>query len=361
MKLTLDKHLGERILREEAKLADSEDAPEKWLERIEALSQVCEKHDVRTHIAHLGIAILAKATDRRVDPFAIKARSKRPGAYSARSFGDALVRNARELGIDLGTRGREPLQNQPYEKSDEVSGDMVVKPATRPALDAHMEALAALSRVGTESDAREVLRAYIQVRRRYTPAYPEADHGPMGLSTAEFVLRLEDFVAAKSEGGRRAQAVAAGLVAAAYGPQQVVCQRINDPDRKLPGDVGLRSRDESGWEIVLEVRDKQVTPSDIQIFAEKALDAGARKAAVVAVAGGQSPLEALEQTAFAAKHGLLLTLLPGWRPLVETMLLWSQRPTGELVAGMHTEIHNQLVLIEASPAAVLQWKTLRSG
>src|SRR5690606_27642933 len=115
---------------------------EEWIQRLMHLSDICEVHNVRTHIAFVGTAILAKATNRNVDPFSIKATSSRPGAYSARGLGHgALVPKAAELGIDLGTRGREPLNNQPYFRSVAVSSDMPIREQTRPALDATMAIL----------------------------------------------------------------------------------------------------------------------------------------------------------------------------------------------------------------------------
>lgn len=77
--LRLNKHRAVEILLEEAARADKTSAPAAWAERVDRLSRVCEQVNARTHIAALGIAILAKATDVRVDPFALKPGAGTPG------------------------------------------------------------------------------------------------------------------------------------------------------------------------------------------------------------------------------------------------------------------------------------------
>jgi hypothetical protein len=68
---------------------------------------------------------------------------------------------------------------------------------------------------------------------------------------------ITDFVKENSEGGKRAQAVAAGLLGVFAGSERIVSDRINDPDRHLPGDVGIKRTDNPKlWEKVFEVRDK---------------------------------------------------------------------------------------------------------
>ena len=362
MGLQLDKKAATEILLREAQLAETEDAPVEWVERIKRFSEIAKESGVLTHVAFLGIAIHAKATDCRVDPFSIKTRSKRPGAYSARSFGDVLASHAKELEINLGRTGREPLQNQPYEKSDEVSGDMVISEAARPVLRALMEVLSELSRIGTEEDARKVLRAYIQVRRGYEPVYDEADFGELGLSISEFAESTHSFVADASERGRRAQAAVAGLLTAIYGEDRVVTGRIHDPDRNLPGDVGVRDADDpERWFMVLEVRDKPVTPSDLRTFAQKALDSGTARAAVVALSTHQGPIETGKQIAYAAEHGLVLAYFDSWQQLIQNLVLWDDAPPAEILQAAHRYVYDNLVAIEATSDAVRKWNEIKKG
>lgn len=83
----------------------------------------------------LGTALLAKATDRRVDALSIKAGRSHRG-YSARELAkDVLVPAAMRHGVDLRTTGVEPLNNQPFFRYDRVSREMAVRPHVKPYLD----------------------------------------------------------------------------------------------------------------------------------------------------------------------------------------------------------------------------------
>lgn len=361
MGIRLDKKAAADILVQEAALAETKGAPQEWVEQIEWLSQTCENHNVRTHIAFLGTAILAKATDRNIDPFSVKTTSSRPGAYSARGLGhNVLVPYAVELGIDLGTRGREPLNNQPYLQSVDVSSEMRIREAARPALEATMQVLSKLARVATEEEARSVLRAFIKVRRSYRRRYPEADHGSFGISYSEFADDIQSFVLESSEGGKRAQAIVAGLLAARFGSSRIASSVVNDPDRNLPGDVGLRdAADADKWAMLFEVRDKPVTISDIRIFAEKTIEAGCPRAGMVAVGKSQPTLDLDGETAFAARHGLLLIYFEGWFELIYSLLFWDEERIPEMLDAAHSAIYEQLVSIEATVEAVEQWNAIR--
>ena len=222
-----------------------------------------------------GTAILARTVRDDVDVLAIK-EDDGPQAYSARGLcHGALVPASVPLGISLGVSGREPLNNQPYFRESRVSERMPVRAGTRPVLEELMRLLDALSKVASTEEARAVLGAYIVVRRRYVPKrlQPVAIEGDV--DPGWLAERIAGFVAERSEGGRRAQAVAAGLVDVFAGPGRVVAGRINDPDRHLPGDVGVRSvAEEDAWEKVIEVRDKRVAVSDLHAFAAKCLEAG---------------------------------------------------------------------------------------
>src|SRR5437879_199656 len=115
-----------KVLEEQARLALEEPLPDhnEWIDRTRRLSALCE-HGPRTHIAMLGTALLAKATEPRIDVFALKTSAGTPGAYSARALAkDVLAANAPRLGIHLGVSGREPLNNQPYFRGDRIDDDL---------------------------------------------------------------------------------------------------------------------------------------------------------------------------------------------------------------------------------------------
>ncbi len=268
--MRIDKDRAAALVREEA--AANGPVDKAWTAKIEKLSQLCEEGVSKTHIAFLGTVILAKAMNRRADLHAIKPEHApdNPNAFSARTLcHSVLVPLAAELGISLGVTGREPLNNQPYFRMTRLGDDTPVHPGGRAAFTFMVELVDELEKLKTEAGARAALRAFIAVRRRYQPRYL-AREGEVTVTPEQLAVAVKAFVRENSEGGRRAQAVAAGLMDVFAGVERVESGRINDPSRKYPGDVCVRSAaDPEQWEKAIEVRDKPVAASDVQIFGKK--------------------------------------------------------------------------------------------
>lgn len=332
-----------------------------WLRKIEHLSALCEKKgSSRTHIAFIGTAILAKAVDRRADLFAIKPEHApdNPNAFSARILSEnVLVPLAAELGFSLGVTGRQPLNNQPYFRMTRLGDSTPVRRGAQAAFACTVDLVRELQDMD-EAEAREALRAFVDVRRRYQPRY--VDHDGSGAITPDGLLEVIcAFVKQDSEGGRRAQAIVAGLMDVFATPDLVESGRINDPSRKYPGDVCVRSADASDiWEKAIEVRDKPVATSDVQIFAKKCIDMGVREACVVMVSERQAVLDCLALTQWANGFGIGLTLFQGWSEFVDQVLFWSAEPKPVAAAQALGFIHQRLVAVEASPEAVGLWSAL---
>ncbi len=332
-----------------------------WVKKVETLSRLCEEGVSKTHIAFLGTAMIAKAMHRQADLFAIKPEhaGDNPNAFSARTLcHSVLVPLAAELGINIGVTGREPLNNQPYFRMTRLDDGTPVHAGGREAFDYMVERVRELQGLPDESAARAALRAFIAVRRRYQPRYVDHD-GKAVITPDRLVAAIRGLVQDDSENGRRAQAVVAGLMDAVTNPERVESGRINDPSRKYPGDVCLRSAtDPAVWEKAFEVRDKPVTESDVQIFGKKCIDMGVREAALVMVSERQPPLDAAALTQWANQFGLGLTLFDGWEIFVDQALFWAPAPKPVAANSAVGLIHRRLVAVEASPAAVILWRTL---
>ena len=112
------------------------------------------------------------------------------------------------------------------------------------------------------------------------------------ISPEQLTAAIQTFVREDSEGGRRAQAVVAGLLDVFAGEVRVESGRINDPSRHYPGDVCIRAaKDPGSFRKAIEVRDKPVHLSGIQIFCKKCIDKGVLEAAVVMVSDRQQPID----------------------------------------------------------------------
>ncbi len=347
-----------RVFRAEAEGAATFGVDPAWTERIERLSTLCEQGGSATHIAFLGTSILAKSVDPNVDLFAIKPThaSDNSNAYSARSLCHAvLVPLAAELGVNIGVSGREPLNNQPYFRMTYLGDGTPVRASAQPAFDFMVSLVTELRQYNT-AQARVALRAFIAVRRRFQVVY--ATHGgAVSVTWANLAHAIERFVLENSEGGKRAQAVVAGMLDVVAGPDRVESGRINDPSRHYPGDVAVRGMN-GGWEKAIEVRDKRVQESDVYLFGQNCLNRGVRDAAIVLASANQHELDATAITTWAANLGLGMTIFYGWKCFVDQVLWWAGAPKAEGAAEAVRYIESRLIAVEASPEAVRGWHAL---
>jgi SacI restriction endonuclease len=359
--MRIDKTQAIALVRQEAAFAVKGPVDAAWNTKIEKLSRLCEEGVSKTHIAFLGTEIIAKSMDKDVDLYAIKPEHAKnnPNAFSARTLcHSVLVPLAAEIGINLGVTGREPLNNQPYFRMTRLGDDTPVHAGGRAAFTFMLELVKELQALKTEAEAQQALRAFISVRRKYQPRYA-APAGESNVTPEQLTTAIKAFVAEDSEHGKRAQAVVAGLMDVFAGVERVESGRINDPSRKYPGDVCVRSAsDPDIWDKAMEVRDKPVAASDIQIFAKKCVDMAVREAAVVMAAEQQSRLNVETLGAWAAEFGIGLTLFHGWDSFVEQTLFWADLPKPDAANKAVGFIHERLLGVEAAPSSVALWDQL---
>lgn len=361
--MNIDRKRAEAVVRQAARQASAGSIDAEWLEKMETFSRLCEDGTSKTHIAFLGTALIAKAVDPRADLYAIKPTHAPDNryAFSARSLAHGvLVPLAAELGFSIGVTGREPLNNQPYFRMTRLDDGTPVHPGGRRAFDYMLDLIRQLQPADA-ANASRALEAFIAVRRGYIVQY--ADAGTQAVLTPEALLRaVEALVREDAEGGRRAQAVAAGLFDVVFGVDRVESGRINDPSRKYPGDVCVRSaKDPDVWDKAVEVRDKPVSASDVRVFGAKCLAMGVRDAAVLMVSDRQTALDEEAIEAWAAERGLGMTLLYGWASLVEQALYWAAAAKPVAAGDAAGFIRNRLITVEASAAAVASWAQSTSG
>ncbi|MDA8457146.1 restriction endonuclease, SacI family [Acidovorax sp. GBBC 3334] len=344
------------VFRAEAEVGLTVDA--EWARKVEVLSRLCEVGGSATHIAFLVTAMLAKSVDGEVDLYAIKPTHSlgNQNAFSARTLcHGVVVPLAAELGVNIGVNGREPLNNQPYFRMTALGDGTPVHTRARPAFD-YMVSLVDELQSYTRVQARVALRAFIAVRRRYQTVYATSS-GALTVTWATLPTAIQRLVEENSEGGRRAQAVVAGLFDVFAGADQVESGRINDPSRHYPGDVAVRNA-AGGWDKAVEVRDKVVAESDVYIFGRTCLAKGVREAAIVLAAPFQPRLNNLAVANWAANSGLGITLFYGWAYFVDQVLFWSGAPKAQAVEAAVATIEERLVAVQASPASVLIWHSL---
>ncbi len=356
--MRINKSIAAQIIRDEAQTGSVDPV---WAEKVDHLSRLCSEGVAATHIAFLGTAMLAKAVDHRVDLFAIKPKheSGNPYAYSARTLcHEVIVPLAAELGFSIGVTGREPLNNQPYFRMTRLGDETPIHQGSRAAFEYMLTLIHELQEMTAEDAAKEALRAFIAVRRKYQPRY--LDHNSsFSITPDQLSAAIKHFVGLDSEGGRRAQAIVAGLMDVYAGPERVESGRINDPSRNYPGDVCVRSSaDPAVWEKAIEVRDKSVSVQDVQIFGKKCVDMVVREAAVVMASDQQMPLDGLQLTIWANGFGIGITLFQGWDEFIEQALFWSEDPKPLAAKRALGFIYQRLITVEVSPASVSLWESI---
>jgi SacI restriction endonuclease len=348
------------VLRAEAYKVGTDPGPREWREKVERLSSLCLQGKAITHIAFLGTILLARSVNREADVKWIKPTHAKdaPNAFSARTLSEkVLVPVAAELGIHIGATGPQPLNNQPYFRMTYLGDDTPVHSKAKPAFEYMMILVREIEQMD-EAAARDALRAYISVRMRYAPKYAPAA-GTAALSREALISAVVAFVGEESEGGKRAQAVVAGLLDVAFGEDRIITDRINSPSRRYPGDVCvLVEAQNEEIERAFEVKDKPVTMTDIQIFGRKCLEFAVRETTYVLVAKNQSSLDVDNIHSWAQDLGLGLTLFQEWPPLVQQCLFWGRIPSPDGAVDAVSRIRERLITIEVSPASVERWERI---
>jgi hypothetical protein len=133
--------------------------PELWIRRVERLGAL----GIKTYIAALGSALLAKATNPQVDSLAQDIGAG-PHGYSLRKVGEFLSVNSQGR-FHMGTKSRWPLNNRPFlggpgriDEFTKISGK------AQPAYELFRDCLVDLNHA-TRGDALLAFAAWLRVRR----------------------------------------------------------------------------------------------------------------------------------------------------------------------------------------------------
>jgi hypothetical protein len=276
------KRLDQTLDRAHAIARSEQEVPSDWLHRVERIEECPSK----TYIAALGAALLAKATDSRVDSLA-RAASAGPSGYSIRSVGEFMAAEAQRYGYHLGATGPWPLNNSPfYRNADRIDRFTNIRGDAKPYYEDLVRYLQDLNKL-TEDEAVLGLAAFLRRRIAYADALnaeSAAVASVRGDAYAEVVELATLFCTEAPEGGKRGQALVAALFDCVY--ETVDLKSINNP-RALDVRV-LRDED-----ILLGAEVKQVAVGEdtgLHLAAEaRRLDCD--KALLVAIAVDQAPLD----------------------------------------------------------------------
>ncbi|GAB3693484.1 restriction endonuclease, SacI family [Nocardiopsis oceani] len=315
--------------------------PSDWIERVRKVGQ----GGSATNTPLLGTALLAKATNKDVNALALQTKVHR--GYSARGVAkNVLVPICVEHEIDLRTTGAEPLNNQPFFAKTQVVKELIPesKQSARAELEYLIDCLEAADYLEGES-AVHALAAFLRVRIEDGNTATVLRLESATLPLPELSALTKDFINVNREGGRRGQALVAACLDLVH-PEMVYADSINDPSRKVPGDVTLEvvtreveSPQESplgtGFDesasvesriVVLsaEAKQKSVTQSEILQFVERLASASIGKGLYVAVEPNQEDLGAYSLAKKAQeRNGVLLDVITDPEQLLVSAFQWS--------------------------------------
>jgi hypothetical protein len=282
--LTIDQRRAAEVLRRAYQTATDpkKRVPDDWVQTTKQIDS-CPS---RTFTVALGTALLARATNPKIDALAIKAETT-PTAYSARTLAhNVLVPFARSSGFSLRATGREPLNNQPFFRYDRIDQIDRIHASARPYLPVLIKTCKNINKL-SEDEARLALAAFLRERlERSAESVAASVAGTAEL--IELIPIVEQFVNSYSNGGRVGQAVVAAVFDLAF--ENVRTGRINDPSRHFTGDVHALT-DEGVPFLAAEARQKPVSESDVMTFASGVSSDGVPRALVVGLDASQKPLD----------------------------------------------------------------------
>lgn len=354
MSITLSTEALNRTLEKAYVLAiGSDELPESWTVRAIEL----DNSPSVAAIAAFGAALLAKATDERVDAFAIQAKDGSPGSFNLRAPATVLAQRKNDYGIDIGSSSdRDPINAGTFVSStnwryahDRIRDDH--KPFFKLIL-TWLKELNDLNR----DQALLALAAYLRARslariRSGAAALPDSIPGVPNLES--LVDALDGFSAAHPEGGATGMAIVAAVYRAAGLNSSL-------PSRNDPRPIDIRiSR---GEELLVASEVKQVPIGELvaQSLAADAAAANAPVALLAVLRPGE--LESFDRNTVAREaahvHGVIFRTTVGARELMHEAILTGTNSVEEFRERLPRLVADALVEARVSTSASEAWAAL---
>jgi SacI restriction endonuclease len=338
-----------RVLEACAQVAGSEEPVSAlWEQRT---CQLAEMRSNKVAIAVLGTALLAKATNPKIDALSLHERSG-PDGYQARTLArEVLAANADRLGYALGTTAPDPLASSPWFGPVRIDRIEKWRRRARTHADNLINWLSALK----PEEAHDALAAFLRVRTAEAQVRKEqralAFSGEATVGFDELVATLKPFIELLPEEGRRgAAAVAAAFAAAGH---EVVARIVNDPGQT---DVDVLAPD-GRVAIGIEVKQRPATEKDALDLAAGAQAIGATKALLCALDPTQPPLDARRlRTRADRDHAVALDIVYTVEQLLLLAIFSGPATRRELLSYFPAHMASYLHDLDVSPEAQERWK-----
>ncbi|HEU5252053.1 MAG TPA: restriction endonuclease, SacI family [Solirubrobacterales bacterium] len=354
MAVTLDSARLSAVLDQAYLLATSDKPlPKLWLDRAEQL----RKSPSRSFIAAFGAALLAKATDARVDSMVIQTQEGSIGAYSLRRAATELAQKRRQYGYDIGsTSDRDPINASTLISSRrwDVALNRITPPH-KPFFQVILGWLADLNEL-SEEEATEALAAFIRMRREVAHGVA-AEQVPILLENAprlaDLVEVLEAFSSADTEGGARGMALLAAAFRAAGLEAEV-------PSRNDPRHIDIPIKLEGKLFIGSEVKQQPTREVTADSLARDCADAEVSWAILAVLPPGILDQFDIASAIWRAEqeHAVILRVLTGVRPILHEASLVGRVSLPDFCAGLPRAYADALRDIRADDSAIETWAAI---
>lgn len=285
----------------------------------------------KTYLAAIMCGLVARATDARANPLSLQVGDPGSFGYSAPTLWQ-IIRSYAQGNVDLRNLKNQPFNNSPFYGKRLISRDWEnVSPANRPILERTVELLERIAEMDGDQ-AVSALRGFLY----NVPDDPA--RRKVGVLTAErldlvgFFDRLNLFLESDGEQGRRAQAMVAAALALVHPDRIDTPRSVNDPSRKLAGDVRVLGEhpDSGRYALYAEAKQTRVEPELVDQFADEVRrsdDAGV--AAYGALVNARSyarsrralPLPSWREV--LAQRGVVMAIWEDPAVMVRDALVWS--------------------------------------
>lgn len=333
------------------------DADAKWVDRVDWLGRTVAGGDAKgkTYIAATGGALLAKATDDRVDTLTQSARAG-GRAYGLRTVAELMQQQLRGT-VHLGTLSKNPMNNSPFLRGPPQIERFVIAPYMRHVYDEYlgwMHELDGYDRAKAYEALVAFLRTRLQAQRDEDAAAAAGVRMTAARSTADLLDALQLWIVEDPEEGARGQALLAGALTLAWDDVEVVPKHHPSPfDVKRTG---------TPPPLVCECKQQVITDAEVLELPRRAAVHDSDLALYAAFDPRQPPLPVDRLRADSLRHhGVLLDIVTSTEELLSHICIGAGIPAADVAANLPSAIVSRCRDADVSATGLRRLATLVRG
>lgn len=321
--------------------------PQTWISRAQSLAE-CPSSAA---IAAYGAVLLARATNPKIDPFAIQAQDGGAGAFSLRSSAGVLARNRRNFGFDIGSKSdRDPINAKTWinarQWNDVLKG---VRESHRPWIQIIIKWLPEVAKLDSD-DALLALAAYIRARPAKVGADVSGIEVHEALSLNELSGAVDAFLASHVDSGAAGLAVVASVFRSAGFEAKI--RTTTDPVR-----LDVRILIDGKLFIGSEVKQLPGEDATVQTLAEDVANSNGERGLLALLPPGNLGNINVRSSVSRAydKFGTMIRVTNGTAELLAEAFACGRTPLDSFIRQTPVQLVPALAEAGASEASVDDW------